>query len=106
MADPRLKGSERNPMRARFVPRSPALLLVVASMLLSVHALSPSVVQSSRANHNLLWHGTATPSPTTLPGGVTPSPTTTPGAVTPGPTTTPGGVTPSPTTTPGAVTPG
>jgi LPXTG-site transpeptidase (sortase) family protein len=93
-------------MRARFVRSSPALLLVVASILLSVHALSPSVVQASRENHNPLWQRTATPSPTTAPGAATPGPTTTPGAATPSPTTTPGAATPGPTTAPAAVTPG
>src|SRR5437764_11575563 len=76
-------------MRARFVRSSPALLLLVASILLSVHALSPNVVQASRENHNPLWQRTATPSPTTTPGAATPSPTTAPAAVTPGPTTAP-----------------
>jgi LPXTG-site transpeptidase (sortase) family protein len=93
-------------MRARFVRSSPALLLVVASILLSVHALFPSVVQASRENHNPLWQRTATPSPTTAPGAATPGPTTTPGAATPSPTTTPGAATPGPTTAPAAVTPG
>jgi LPXTG-site transpeptidase (sortase) family protein len=65
-------------MRARFVRSSPALLLVVASILLSVHAVAPSVVQASRENHNPLWQRTATPSPTTAPAAVTPGPTTPP----------------------------
>src|SRR2546423_12783644 len=100
MADPRLKGSERNLMRARFVRSSPALLLVVASILMSVRALVPSVVQASRENHNPLWQRTATPGPTSTTGSVTPGPTSTTGSVTPGPTSTTGSVTPGPTTAP------
>src|SRR5256714_1615669 len=89
MADPRLKGSERILMRGRFVRSSPALLLVVASILMSVRALVPSVVQASRENHNPLWQRTATPGPTSTTGSVTPGPTSTTGSVTPGPTTAP-----------------
>src|SRR2546423_5197577 len=106
MADPRLKGSESILMRARFVRSSPALLLVVASILMSVRALVPSVVQAARENHNPLWQRTATPGPTSTTGGVTPGPTSTTGSVTPGPTSTTGSVTPGPTSTTGSVTPG
>src|SRR5437764_7762000 len=107
-------------MRARFVRSSAAPLLVVASILLFMNALSPSAVQATRENHashNLLWQGTATPSPTTAAATVTPSPTTAAATVTPSsttaaatatrsPTTAAATVTPGPTTAPGAVTTG